>query len=149
MAGPAPPLSLFVRCHQWLVAVPALTVAQLALIDEPGWRLVPGGAGLGTLSHPLGTCQVHDLGVLLDLPPTPQVWLRITSGQGPDWALRAGRCLHVGALPPTLPLPPGGTRRRLGLRIFSARALAIDVSDLAPVGLALDIPLLQQATVRP
>jgi hypothetical protein len=145
MGQAAPPLSLFVRCHHWLVAVPALAVTQLALIDEPGWRLEPGGSGLGTLTHPQGSCQVHDLGTLLDMPPTAQVWLRLASGEGPNWALRTGRCLHVGALPPSLPLPPGGSRRRLGLRIFSAQALAIDVSSMAPIGLALELPLLLQS----
>jgi hypothetical protein len=112
-AGPALPDELCVMLDLGAVvcALPTRWVARLVLLEEAR-ALDPGG---GLLEVGGRHFAAWDLAQLLGIELTARAWVLMTlphRGKTVPIALRAGACLVVDVLGPTLPVPPGIFRAR-------------------------------------
>ena len=112
-------LFLFVRCHEWLVALDGYWIDRMVLASE----LPAAEAGETNLSGPLAPGLVGklmidghawpawDLGLILDMDPLESAWVLmrcgLAEGEKVAVALRVGSCISFGPLDPKqrTPLP--------------------------------------------
>lgn len=140
---PRSTLSVLVRCHWLVCAIPADAVTRLVLPEDV--RVSGGGPGEPMVVVAGGkTWAGWDLGELLELGRQSAAWVLIELPTGPHslpMALRTGTCLRVQELVAGLTLPPSLFRARHAAFAggFSvAEAAGEFVEDHGVLGVMLD-----------